>query len=178
MKKTTLILMLAAMATAFTACGSNQSNVSINSDNQSQSQSEDHNFEPEPNKTQENKGTIGDFTVAIDKAEIIKSKNSKKSILVTYSFTNDSSNAVRFADVLSAEAYQNDTACPQADMADGPADIENMLEEVKPGEMKTIYEAYVLQDDSDVAIRVCKVGQTVQEEQNDTTMITRTFKVK
>ncbi len=178
MKKTALMLMLVAMATTFAACGSNQSNVSINSDNQSQSQSEDNTHEPEPKATQEKEGTIGDFKVSIDAAEVIQSKNNKKSVMVSYSFTNNSSKKVKFANVLSAEAYQNDTACSQADIADGPTDIENMITEVKPGETKKVYEAYVLQDDSDVTVRVSKAGQTEQEEQNDTTMITRTFKVK
>lgn len=178
MKKTALILMLAAMAATFTGCGANQSNVSINGDHQSQSQSEDHTGEPEPSKTQENRGKIGDFTVSIDKAEIKDSSKGKKSMLVTYTFTNGSKKTVMFDQVLSAEAYQNDTACPQASMKDQTYDIENILTEVKPGETSTVYEAYVLQDDSDLTVRVSKAGQTEQQEQNDTTMITRTFKVK
>ena len=63
-------------------------------------------------------------------------------------------------------------------MEDQTYDIETMLAEVKPGETATVYEAYVLQDDSDLTVRVSKDGQTEEEEQNDTTMITRTFKVK
>lgn len=178
MKKTALMLMLVAMAATFTACGSNQSNVSISGDHQSTSQSEDNTNEPEPSTTQENNGKIGDFTVSIDKAEITTSRNNQKSMLVTYTFKNGSNKTVTFDDVLSAEAYQNDTACRQAAMEDQTYDIETMLAEVKPGETATVYEAYVLQDDSDLTVRVSKDGQTEEEEQNDTTMITRTFKVK
>lgn len=175
MKKTALILMLAAMAATFTGCGAN---VSINGDHQSQSQSEDNTNEPEPSKTQEFKGQIGDFKVTIGSLKLTTSSKDKKAAQVAYVFTNGSDKTVTFDQVLSAEAYQNDTALPQASMKDQAYDIENLLVEVKPGETQVVYESYVLQDDSDVTVRVCKAGQTSQEEQNDTTMITRTFKVK
>ena len=162
-------------------CGSNQSNTTpatVTGDYNSQSQSEDNTVEPEPKVTQENSGTIGEFAVSIDDAKVTTSRNGKKSILVTYSFKNGSSKNTNFADVLSAEAYQHDTACPQASMENQEHDIENMLTELKPGETRKIYEAYILQDDSDITVRVCKAGLTADQEQNTNDMITRTFKVK
>ncbi len=180
-KKNIILLLLIMMTIILTGCGSSQSGTTpatVTGDYNSQSQSEDNTVEPEPKVTQEKSGTIGDFTVSIDKATVTTSRDGKKSILVTYSFKNGSSKSTNFADVLSAEAYQNDTACPQASMENQEHDIENMLTELKPGETKNIYEAYVLQDDSDVTIRVCKAGLTADQEQNTNNMITRTFKVQ
>ena len=57
-------------------------------------------------------------------------------------------------------------------------DIETMLAEVNPGETKEVYEAYLLKNESDVTIKVTKAGQTTKEEQTDTSMITRVFKVE
>lgn len=181
MKKSIVLLLTMAMASTFAGCGAKQQSgtpATLNGDYNSQSHSEDNTVEPEPKITQEKSGTIGDFEVSIENAEVTKSSKGKKAMLVTYSFKNGSSKNVKFAEVLSAEAYQNDTACPQASMENQEHDIENMLTELKPGETKNIYEAYVLQDDSDVTVRVCRIGQTAEQEQNDTSMITRTFNVK
>lgn len=184
MKKSKILLMIMALTfvpVAISGCGANQSTempTTISGDYNSQSQSEDNTEEPEPKVTQEKSGKIEDFEVSIDNAEVTKSSKGKKALLVTYSVKNNSNVAVVFNEKLSAEAYQHDTACPQASMENQEHDIENMLTELKPGETKNIYEAYVLQDDSDVTVRVSKAGQTLEQEQNDTTMITRTFKVK
>lgn len=183
MKKGIVLLLSLVMASTFAGCGSNNSNGSTSTttttaNEHSQSSSEDNTVEPEPKTTQEKSGTIGNFAVSIENGEITTSKNGKKALLVTYSFKNGSDKTVKFADVLSAEAYQNNTACLQAGMENQEHDIETMLTELKPGETKNVYEAYLLQDDSDVTVRVCKAGQTADQEQNDTNMITRTFKVK
>lgn len=181
MKKGVIILMSMLVAFNFAGCNSTQSDetpATVTGDYNSQSYSEDNTVEPEPETNQGPSGTIDNFTVSIDNAQVTTSRSGKKSLLVTYSFKNGSNKTVKFADVLSAEAYQNDTACPQASMEDQNYDIENMLTELKPGETKRIYEAYVLQDDSDVTIQVCKEGLTAEEEQNYSKMITRTFKVK
>lgn len=185
MKKGVVLLLSMIMASTFAGCGSNNSTGSTGStgattvaNEHSQSSSEDNTVEPEPKTTQEKSGTIGDFTVSIENGEITTSKNGKKALLVAYSFKNGSDKTVKFADVLSAEAYQNNTACLQAGMENQDYDIETMLTELKPGETKNVYEAYLLQDDSEVTIRVCKAGQTADQEQNDTNMITRTFNVK
>ena len=179
MKKGMVLLLSVLMASTFTGCGSNNSTNSTTTVNEhSQSSSEDNTVEPEPKATQEESGTIGGFKVSIENAEVTTSKKGKKALLVTYAFNNGSDKTVRFADVLSAEAYQNNTACLQAGMENQDYDIETMLTELKPGETKNVYEAYLLQDDSDVTVRVCKAGQTAEQEQNDTNMITRIFNVK
>lgn len=178
MKKIIVLLMAIATAVSFTACGESKTDVSISGDYQSQGANEDNTADPNPSSTQGESGKIGDYAVSIVKSELTTSKKGKKSMLVTYLFTNESDKPVKFADVLSAEAYQNNTACVQAGLDDQKYDIENMLEEVKPGETKNVYEAYILQDDSDVTIRVCREGQTQAEEQKDTNMITRVFKVQ
>lgn len=181
MKKSMVLLLSVMMASTFAGCGSNSSTnttTTTTANEQSQSSSEDNTVEPEPKTTQETSGTIGDFTVSIENAEVTTSKKGKKALLVTYSFKNGSDNTVMFAKVLSAEAYQNNTACLQAGMENQDYDIETMLTELKPGETKNVYEAYLLQDDSDVTVRVCQAGQTADQEQNDTNMITRTFHVK
>lgn len=177
MKKFGILFMVISMALCLGACGEKKSNVSMG-DYMSQSSHEDNTVEPEPSSVQHESGKIGDYSVSIVKSEITTSKTGKKSMLVTYSFTNDSNKTVKFADVLSAEAYQNNTACAQAGMVDQDYDIETMLAEVKPGETKNVYEAYILYDNSDVTIRVSKEGQTLEEEQKDTSMIKRVFKVQ
>lgn len=177
MKKFVVLFMAISMALCFGACGEKNANVSMG-DYMSQGSHEDNTVEPEPSSVQNESGKIGDYTVSIVKSEIATSKTGKKSMLVTYSFTNGSDKTVKFADVLSAEAYQNNTACAQAGMVDQDYDIETMLAEVKPGETKEVYEAYILQGDSDVTIRVSKEGQTAEEEQKDKNMIKRVFKVK
>lgn len=183
MKKSKILLAIVAMtmASTFAGCGSNQKNdtpATLSGDYNSQSQAEDNTVEPEPKTTQEKSGVIDDFAISIENAEVTKSSNGKKAMLVTYSVTNNSQTTIVFNEKLSAEAYQNDTACLQASMENQNHDVENMLSVLKPGETKKIYEAYLLQDDSDVTVRVCKEGQTAEQENNDTTMITRTFKVK
>ena len=177
-----VLLLSVMMASAFSGCGSSNSSTSTNvtstANEHSQSALEDNTVEPEPEKTQEKSGTIGDVKISIEDAEVTKSRDGKKAILVAYNVTNNSDNTMIFTDKLSAEAYQNNTACQQASMENQDRDIENMLTVIESGKTKKIYEAYLLQDDSDVTVRVCKIGQTAQQEQNDTTMITRTFKVK
>lgn len=181
MKKSKLLLplLVMSMALTFVGCGnkSNDTTSTTNGDYNSQSSVEDNTVEPEPKVTQEKSGKIGDLTVSIDSAETVKSRDGKKSLLVTYSVKNGSDVGVVVDKALSAEAYQHDTACPQASLADDRQDIENLLTMIPAGATKKVYEAYVLQDDSDVTIRVCREGLTADQEQNDTTMITRTFKV-
>ncbi len=178
MKKGMAFIMTMAITLLFSGCGCSQNSTTTIGNNDSQGRYEDNTVEPEPTTTQQNEGKIGDFAIAITNSEVTKSSNDKNALLVTYRFTNGSNKTVKFADVLSAEAYQNDTACRQASMENQDHDIENMLTKVEAGKTVDVYEAYILQDDSDVTVRVCKAGQTAEQEQNDTSMITRTFKVK
>ncbi len=178
MKKLLVLLMILSMSLFFVACGEEKSNASISGDYQSDSRYEDNTQEPKPETTQEGNGTIGDYDVSILGSQFTTSKQGKKAILVAYSFTNNSDKVAKFADVLSAEAYQDNAACAQAGMVNQDYDIETMLAEVNPGETKEVYEAYLLKNNSDVTVRVSKAGQTTQEEQKDTSMVTRVFKVE
>lgn len=178
MKKLLVLLMALSMSVFFVACGGEKNDVSISGDYQSESRQEDNTQEPKPQTTQDENGTIGDYDVSIINSEMTTSKQGKKAILVTYSFTNNSDKVAKFAEVLSAEAYQNNEACAQAGMTNQDYDIETMLAEVNPGETKEVYEAYLLKNESDVTIKVTKAGQTTKEEQTDTSMITRVFKVE
>lgn len=174
MKKGIVFMMSMAMTLLFSGCGCSQNSTPTTiGNNDSQGHYEDNTVEPEPKTTQENEGTIGDLKVEIAKSEVTESSDGKMVLLVTYRVTNNGKEAVVFDKKLSAEAYQNNTALRQASM-----DNQNMLYVVEAGETKEFFEAYILQDKSDVTVRVCKADQTAEQEQNDTSMITRTFKVK
>ncbi len=179
MKKGIVFMMSMAMTLLFSGCGCSQNSTPTTiGNNDSQGHYEDNTVEPEPKTTQENEGTIGDLKVEIAKSEVTESSDGKMVLLVTYRVTNNGKEAVVFDKKLSAEAYQNNTALRQASMDNQEHDKENMLRVVKPGETLEFHEAYILQDKSDVTVRVCKADQTAEQEQNDTSMITRTFKVK
>lgn len=87
---------------------------------------------------------IGDFGCKVKSAELTTDYSGRDAVIITYEFTNNSSDAISFDLALSASAFQDgiglETAILDSDKADW-LDVE-----IKPGVTKDVNKAYVLND--------------------------------
>lgn len=96
--------------------------------------------------TEENiisENTLGDYTCDVVSSEICKDWEGKDAVLITYSFTNNSQDAVSFDVALDASPYQDGIGLETA-ILDDETDLVDV--DIKPGVTKEVKKAYLLRN--------------------------------
>lgn len=123
----------------------------------------------------ETNSNVGDYTVEIKDARISKTYDSKPAIVITYAFTNNSSESTAFYLAFEDEAFQNDIGLNRAyTLIDGdPYNEDNQTKQIKTGATINVDVAYELNDtESDVVVEVSEyLGWTDDK-------VTKTFSIK
>lgn len=93
-----------------------------------------------------------DYVVTIDGSTVTTDYEDNPAIIIDYSFTNNSEEAISFAVACHAKVFQNGVQLESAIVAE---DLGNgYMAEIKPGATTTARLAYVLTDESDVTVEV------------------------
>lgn len=87
--------------------------------------------------------TLGDYTCDVVSSEICKDWEGKDAVLITYSFTNNSQDAVSFDIALDASPYQDGIGLETA-ILDDETDLVDV--DIKPGVTKEVKKAYLLRN--------------------------------
>lgn len=88
-------------------------------------------------------GTIGDYVCTVKEAKLCKDYMGKNAVMITYNFTNNSSDSISFDTALEDKVYQDGIALEIA-ILDDDTDIFDV--DIKPGITKEVKKAYVLRD--------------------------------
>lgn len=116
---------------------------STDSDNNSASQSEN-----KADKIQKNEAKLGDYEVVIEKCEHVKDYDGNDVAVVTFVFTNNSSQGATFDYVLQAKAFQDGVEAERNyayDVLSDKYDEDgNQYKEIKPGNSINVRIAYTL----------------------------------
>ncbi len=100
--------------------------------------------------------TIGDYGCVVKSAVLCKDWTDQDAVLVTYEFTNNSSDSISFDIALDAKAFQDGVGLETAILDSDETDYLDV--EIKPGVTKEVKKAYVLRDTStDVEIEVSEL---------------------
>jgi len=100
--------------------------------------------------------TIGDYGCVVKSATLCKDWTDKDAVLVTYEFTNNSSDSISFDVALDAKAFQDGVGLETAILDSDETDYLDV--EIKPGVTKEVRKAYVLRDTStDVEIEISEL---------------------
>lgn len=91
-----------------------------------------------------NDNTLGDYGCVVKSATVTKDWTGEDAVLITYEFTNNSSNAISFDVALDARAYQDGIGLETA-ILDEDTDLWVDVD-IKPGVTKEVRKAYVLRD--------------------------------
>ena len=160
MKKLVCALIAVSAMLTFASCSSNSSSTPVSSAPASSVavSSADASSAPESSTAPESVvasegGNVGDFTVSIDGADFKNGVDGKKCAVVSYTFTNGSSDTTSWMVAIQAKAFQNSVECTGIDVVDG-VDATPQMADVKSGGTIKIQEVYVLQDSSTVTIEV------------------------
>lgn len=97
-------------------------------------------------KNESEAGSIGDYVCTISSAETCKNWEGKDSVKITYSFTNNSSDAQSFDLALTDEVYQDGIGLESSFISsddDWGVDVK-----IKPGTTKEVSKVYILRDHS------------------------------
>lgn len=89
--------------------------------------------------------TLGDYKCVVKGAEKCKDYEGKSAVLITYEFTNNSSDAISFDIALDAKAYQDGVGLETAILED---DTDIIDVDIKPGVTKEVKKAYLIRDDT------------------------------
>lgn len=126
-------------------------------------------------ETSEDDSILGDCSVVIDSSRMAKADDGKDIIIVTYYFTNVSSEkAIGFNEILNHDATQGDVQLSEAVFVaeDVEYEWENATKPVNKGETVKVEVAYRLESSEDVVI-------TLNEWVSwDYKVITKTFSIK
>lgn len=139
-KKKTLIILIVIIAAiiiiASLTSGGSQENNASNSGNTSDSIAAE--------KNESATGSIGNYVCTISSAEICKNWEGKNAVKITYSFTNNSSDAQSFDLALTDEVYQDGIGLESSFISyddDWGIDVK-----IKPATTKEVSKVYVLRD--------------------------------
>lgn len=88
-------------------------------------------------------GAIGDYVCTVKEAKLCKDYMGKNAVMITYNFTNNSSDSISFDTALEDKVYQDGIALEIA-ILDDDTDIFDV--DIKPGITKEVKKAYVLRD--------------------------------
>lgn len=108
-------------------------------------------------QNQEQNGKLGDYVVEIKSARFSKTYDGKDAVIVTYGFTNNSSNPSSFSFAIEDAAFQNGIGLNETYfLEDGDSySSDNQTKEIKTGSTLDVDVAYELNDStSDIEIEV------------------------
>jgi hypothetical protein len=115
-----------------------------------------------------------EFGVTIGGSHLTKDYKGKKTLVVDFTFKNNSDKATNFLVAVSAKAFQNGVELDTAIVGDDEKyDSGASMKDIKPGASIKTQEAYVLSDGSDVSVEV-----TTLFSLSDTPLATKTFTLK
>lgn len=101
-------------------------------------------------------GKIGNYACVVKGTELRTNWEGKDTVLITYDFTNNSSNPASFDIALDAKAYQDGIGLETTFLSDDDTDILDV--EIKPGVTKEVKKAYILRDTTtDVEIEISEL---------------------
>ncbi len=90
-------------------------------------------------------GKIGDFICTVKSAKLCKNWEGKDSVLITYSFTNNSKEAQSFDVALSDDVYQDGVGLEDSFISSDDDDF-GLDVKIKPGTTKEVKKVYILND--------------------------------
>jgi len=94
-------------------------------------------------------GVVGDYAVSIDSARKTTDYDGKPAIIITYTWTNNSSETTSAAVSLYLKAFQSGAACDTAIVTDDKTyKSEDYMRDIKPGTTLTVEEAFLLRDET------------------------------
>lgn len=109
---------------------------------QTTTQNDDNSVQAESDNANDN--TLGDYGCVVKSATVTKDWTGEDAVLITYEFTNNSSDAISFDVALDARAYQDGIGLETA-ILDEDTDLWVDVD-IKPGVTKEVRKAYVLRD--------------------------------
>lgn len=131
-----IVAVLIIVAVIGSAGGSDEKNTNTPSTNSS----------VEADKTEVSNNTIGDYGCVVKSAKLTKNWEGKDTVLLTYEFTNNSSNPASFDIALIDHVYQAGIGLETTFLSDDDTDYLDV--QIKPGVSKDVRKAYVLRDTS------------------------------
>lgn len=145
MKGKTLFLMMAVLAVAVVCLvGCSSSGGASNSANSSASSA------AATKSSMASSEANSDYAVTIDGATFGADYQGAKTIVVNYTWTNNSEKATSFMVAIDAQAFQNGVQLENA-IGSG-VDSQATMKDLKPGASTTVQRAYVLDDNSNVTV--------------------------
>lgn len=114
----------------------------------------------------------GSFAVTIDDATQSQDYEGKPVIVVTYTFTNNSSKDGSFLSTVRNQAFQDGVELDTAIVADGSVDTSSAMKQIKPGASITVQWAFALTSKSDVEVELSNFLDF-----SDKPVVTKTFTV-
>lgn len=123
----------------------------------------------------ETDSNVGNYSVEIKDARISKTYDGKPAIVITYAFTNNSSESTAFYLAFEDEAFQNDIGLNRAyTLTDGDSyNEDNQTKQIKTGATIDVDVAYELNDsESDVVVEVSEYFGWTDDK------VTKTFSIK
>lgn len=149
-KKVSVLLVACFVTLSLASCGSSGSSSTSSSDKE-ETQEARTIEEPETDEETE-QASQSDIAVTIDNATLGEDYDGQPVVIVTYTFTNVSSDEPEsFMVSCIADVYQNGVECEMAFVTDLEGDSSA---KVKKGSSNTLQQAYVIQDRSDVEVEV------------------------
>lgn len=113
--------------------------------------------------------TASEYEVTIDDATTTTDYSGNPALLVTYTWTNNSSDATSFAVALHAQCFQDGVECPLAVVSGADT---NSMTQLKPGASTTVQQAYQISGTSDATVEVTKLISF-----DDTILAEKTFSI-
>jgi hypothetical protein len=135
---------MVGLAMALSACGSTTSTTADTAETTKETAAADT-TNAKTEETQE-------YTVTIDGARVEQDYDGANAVVITYTFTNNSSDAQSFMLATSEDVYQNGVELDSAYISG--LDSSASMNKVKPGSSTTIEKAYALQDMSPVDVEI------------------------
>ena len=147
--KKVAVLMAGVLSLALWGCGGSSS--SSSSDSSSNKETQEEQVVEQPEKEEEKKAD-SKIAVTIDGATLGQDYDGNPAVIVTYTFTNVSSeNAESFLVACYAQVYQNGVECEYAYVPDLEGDSST---NVKAGASYTLQQAYKVSDTSPIEVEV------------------------
>ena len=113
--------------------------------------------EPVEEAVEEKAAPKSHYEVTIDGYELAEDYEGKPSIIITYSWVNNSDKTISALVALSDKVFQNGVQLESTVVLDPEVDTNAAMSDVKPGYGNTYQFAYVLSDDSDVTVEVSEL---------------------
>ena len=114
--------------------------------------------EPSSTLQQTEKGNLGDFEVSIKEAKLTKDYKDNPSVIVTYTFKNNSSESHTFMSSLMDYVYQNGVQLERTVSRNSEINSDNEIKNIKDGASIDVQKIYLLNDnEADLEVEVTEL---------------------